>query len=526
MSIKILITDPLSDKGLDLLRNEGFDIIYKPNPSIDELFILVGDIEGWLVRSGTKITRELIDNARKLQIIGRAGVGTDNIDIETATSKGIIVINVPDGNTISAAEHTMAMMMSLSRNIYLGHSGLMEGEWNRSSLVGNELQNKTLGVVGLGKIGREVIKRSLAYDMNILGFDPYVSQDSFNENEVNIVDLDFLVQNSDFITLHLPINKNTRNLFNYDRMLKMKKTARIINVARGGIINESDLVKVLNDGIIAGAAIDVFENEPIDMENPLIAASNILLTPHLGASTIEAKEGVTYSICNQLIDYFSKNKLSNALNIPISDMSLLSKLSSYYELSELMGSIHLQIINKPIEKVEVLCYGEAEDSKSIALSFLKGLLSNITDNRINFLNASSIADERGITFSHSYSTDKIAYTNKIKTIVYSDNESFSVSGSVFNENFIRITEIMGFDVDLKPEGKMLFIKNKDIPGVVGKVGTVLGEENINISGYLLSTVDEKDFAYSIIRIDNRISEDTILNLLKIEALIDVKQLDL
>ena len=526
MSIKILITDPLSDKGLDLLRNEGFDVTYRPNPPKDELFILVNDIDGWIIRSGTKITKELIENARQLQIIGRAGVGTDNIDIGFATSKGIIVMNVPDGNTISAAEHTMAMIMSLSRNIYLGHSGLMKGEWNRSSLVGNELQNKTLGVVGLGKIGREVIKRSLSYDMNILGFDPYVNKEQFNEEETEIVDLDFLIENSDFITLHLPINKNTKNLFDYDQMSKMKKTARIINVARGGIINETDLVRVLNDGIIAGAAIDVFENEPIDSDNQLITAKNILLTPHLGASTVEAKEGVTSSICNQIIDYFTKNKLTNALNIPISDMSLLSKLSSYYELAELMGSIQSQLIDKPIEKVEVFCYGEAEDSKSIALSFLKGLLSNITDNRINFLNASSIADERGIVFSHSYGTNKIPYTNKIKSVVYSGGDSFYVSGSVFGENFIRITEIMGFDVDLKPEGKMLFIKNKDVPGVVGKVGTVLGRENINISGYLLSTMDEKDFAYSVIKIDNTIPDDTISKLLEIEELLDIKQLHL
>ena len=526
MLIKILITDPLSDKGLDLLRNEGFDVIYKPNPSFDELFILVNDIDGWLIRSGTKVTKELIENARKLQIIGRAGVGTDNIDIDFATSKGIIVMNVPDGNTISAAEHTMAMMMSLSRNIYLGHSGLMEGRWDRSLLVGNELQNKTLGVVGLGKIGREVIKRALSYDMNIIGFDPYVSQEQFNKEETKIVELDFLIENSDFITLHLPINKNTKNLFNYDSIKKMKKTARIINVARGGIINETDLTKALNEELIAGAAIDVFENEPINGDNQLITAKNILLTPHLGASTVEAKEGVTSSVCNQIIDYFTKNKLVNALNIPISDMSLLNKLSSYYELSELMGSMQSQLIDRPIDKVEVSCYGLAEDSKSIALSFMKGLLSHITDNRVNFLNASAIANERGIVLSHSYGTDKIPYTNKIKTIVHSGNDSFCISGSVFGKNFVRITEIMGFEVDLKPEGKILFIKNKDVPGVVGKVGTILGQHNINISGYLLSKVEEKNFAYSVIKIDNIITNDIILKILEIDELLEVKQLDL
>jgi len=524
--IKILITDPLSDKGINKLKNADFDVIYKPEISTDELVSFISEIDGWIIRSGTKITKELIEDAKNLQIIGRAGVGTDNIDIDYATIRGIIVMNVPDGNTISAAEHTMAMILSLSRNIYQGHASLIKGEWNRSLLVGNELREKVLGVVGLGKIGREVIKRSLSYDMQILGYDPYVNKDQFNKEEVKIVELDHLVENSDFITLHLPINDKTRNLFDYNRINKMKKTSRLINVARGGIINEQDLAKSLNEDIIAGAAIDVFENEPISIENDLIKAKNILLTPHLGASTIEAKEGVTSSICQQMIDYFNKNKLSNALNIPISDPALLSKLSSYYELADLMGLLQSQLVEGAIEKTEISCYGEAEDSKSISLSFLKGVLSNITDNRVNFLNASSIANERGIIYSHSYSTDKIPYTNKIQSIVYSENETFSVSGSVFSNNFIRITEIMGFAVDLRPEGRMLFIKNKDVPGVIGKIGTVLGEKNINISGYLLSKVEDKDFAYSIIRIDNKIPEEIISILLEIEDLIEIKQLNL
>jgi len=524
--LKILITDPLSDKGIDSLTDAEFEVIYKPNSTRDELLSIVRNIDGWIIRSGTKVDQELIEEATKLQIIGRAGVGTDNIDIKFATKKGVIVVNVPDGNTISAAEHTLAMILSLSRNIYQGHAGLLKGEWNRSQLVGNELRNKILGVVGLGKIGREVIKRSLSYEMNILGYDPYVNQNQFDKDEIKVVELDYLVENSDFITLHLPINDSTRNLFDYDKISKMKKSARLINVARGGIINEKDLSKALNEKIIAGAAIDVFENEPLKSDNVLISSDNILLTPHLGASTIEAKEGVTSSICNQMIDYFSKNKLTNALNIPISDPNLLNKLSSYYVLAEVMGLLQSQLIDSSIEKIEVLCYGDAEDSKSIGLSFLKGILSNITDNRINFLNASSIANERGVVFTHSYGTDKITYTNKIKTIVHSKNISYTISGSVFGKNFIRITDIMGFKVDLEPKGKMLFIKNKDVPGVVGKVGTILGAEKVNISGYLLSKVKEKDFAYSIIRIDNTISKDIISTLSRNDEILDIKQLNL
>tara|TARA_Y100000590_G_C15709021_1_gene1009670 strand:+ start:492 stop:2072 length:1581 start_codon:yes stop_codon:yes gene_type:complete len=526
MLAKILITDPLSETGINQLREANLEVIYKPKLSDDELYSVISDIDGWIIRSGTKISEDFINHAKKLQIIGRAGVGTDNIDIDAASKNGVIVMNVPDGNTISAAEHTMAMILSLSRNIFAGHYGLINGQWNRHELVGNELRNKKLGVVGLGKIGKEVIKRALSYEMEILGYDPYVNEDQIDGSEIKIVELNYLIENSDFITLHLPINDSTKNLFNYDIIKKMKKTSRLINVARGGIINESDLAKALNDNIIAGAAIDVFVNEPISSNHELLSANNILLTPHLGASTIEAKEGVTYSICMQMIEYFKKNKLINVLNMPVADSSILAKLSAYYKLVELMGSMQSQLIDKAIEKVEIFCYGDAEDSKSIGLSFLKGLLSKFTDNRINFINAGSIAKERGVIFSHSYSNDKIPYTNKIKTVVHSNNKVFTVSGSVFENNFIRITEIMGFDVDLRPEGFMLFIKNQDIPGVVGKIGTILGKENVNISGYLLSKIKEKNYAYSIIRIDNIISNETISVLSNIDEIQEIKQFNL
>ena len=522
---RILITDPLSDKGISMLEGAGFEVMYKPKIDNEEIRSIIHTVDGWILRSGTKIKKDDIEHAKKLQIIGRAGVGTDNIDKISATQHGVVVMNVPDGNTISAAEHTMAMILSLSRNIQLGHLGLMKGEWNRHLLVGNEIRGKSLGVVGLGKIGREVIKRSLSYEMKILGFDPYVSQEQFNEEEVKIVELDHLIENSDFITLHIPINDKTRNLFNYDKLVKMKSSARIINVARGGIINEYDLATVLNEEKISGAAIDVFENEPIDSSNPLINAKNILLTPHLGASTIEAKESVTYSICKQMIDYFKNNKLTNALNMPIADISVMNRLSAFYELSDVMGKMQVQLSKGPIKKVEVLCYGSADDSKSIALSFVKGLLGEITDNRINFINADSIAKERGINFKHSYSNNEIPYSNIITVKVVSDYTT-SISGSVYGKNHLRIIDIMGFKIDLKPEGNMLFIKNKDIPGVVGKVGTILGDNGINILGYLLSKVENKDFAYAVIKIKDKIDDELVDELVDISEILEIKQLSL
>ena len=274
--------------------------------------------------------------------------------------------------------------------------------------------------------------------MKIIGYDPYVSADSFSDDKITVVDFDTLIKESDYITLHLPINNSTRNLFTIKQFKMMKSSAKIINVARGGIINEKDLCEALDNNLISGAAIDVFEKEPLDNSSPLINCKNILLTPHLGASTFEAKEGVTLSICNQVIKYFQDNQLNNAINIPISDISLINKLKSYYELSELMGLIQSQLAEWPVSSVKVFCYGTAEDSKSIGLAVLKGLLSNITDNRINFINASTIAKERSISFSHLYSNDDIPYLNVIEVQVESQNQTITLSGSVFSENHIRI----------------------------------------------------------------------------------------
>ncbi len=317
--MKVLVSDPITEAGMAILKEADFDVIYLPDSSADEKADACKDVHGWVVRSGTQATADMINNADNLQVIGRAGVGTDNIDIGAATRKGIVVMNTPDVNTISAAEHTVAMMLALSRNIPVGHGSIMNGQWNRNALVGTELRNKILGVVGLGKIGREVIKRCRSFNMNIMGFDPFISQDMFNEAEVKVVDIETLTAESDFITLHVPFNDSTKDLFDFDRLCRMKNSARIINVARGGIINEADLAKALNEDKIAGAAIDVFISEPIGEDNPLVNAKNIVLTPHLGASTLEAKEGVSLAVCEQVRDYLLHEKLENAINMPISD---------------------------------------------------------------------------------------------------------------------------------------------------------------------------------------------------------------
>ena len=316
---KILVTDPIAESGYTILREAGFDILDYANSSREEWIHVLPEAHGWVIRSGTNPDEEAIQKADNLEIIGRAGVGVDNIDIQAATRQGIVVMNTPDVNTISAAEHTVGMILAVSRNLAQGHESLNRGQWNRHALVGTELFGKTLGIVGCGKIGSEVRKRLQSFGLNMIGYDPFLTQDDFDPSHLKIVDLDTLTRESDFITLHVPLVKDTKDLFNVDRFKMMKKTARIINGARGGIINESDLAHALIHGIIAGAAIDVFENEPIDENHPLLNLPNCILTPHLGASTKEAKEGVSLAVCNQVRDYLVHKNMTFALNNPFED---------------------------------------------------------------------------------------------------------------------------------------------------------------------------------------------------------------
>ncbi len=521
---KVLVTDPIADKGIEILEDAGFEVIYNPNPSNDELQSVSRDINAWVVRSSTQITAEHLKDARNLQVIGRAGVGVDNIDLNEATTQGIIVMNMPDGNTISAAEHTIAMMMSLSRNIQLGHVGIMAGEWNRSNLIGSELNGKILGVVGLGRIGREVIKRAIGLEMNILGYDPFVSGDIFDEEKVEIVDLDELTKKSDFITLHIPFLDNTKNLFDAQRLSMMKNTARIINVARGGIINESELAHALNEGVIAGAAIDVFENEPLEKDHSLILSKNILLTPHLGASTIEASEGVSVGICKQIRDYLLEGKLSNPLNMPIQDMAKLKQITPLLDLAKILGIICSQLVETPIQSVSIECMGDIEDSKPIALSFLIGLIQNMMDTKINFVNASIIAQERGMDFSHSLSSESVSFTNLVKISLITKEDKITIEGSVFGKQNFRIVNILGYELDFRPDGNMLFLQNKDVPGVIGKVGMILSDSNVNIGEYLLGRTTSKDRAYSVIKVDEKINSELLNKLIEVDEILSIKQL--
>ena len=522
---KVLLTDPISQSGIDVFNQYNIDVINKPNITDDELSSILPDIDGWVIRSGTNINSNHIEDCKKLKVIGRAGVGIDNIDIHSATNNGIVVMNLPDGNTISAAEHTMALISALSRNIHLGHKSLIAGTWDRHKLVGNELRNKVLGVIGLGRIGREVIKRAQGYDMDILGYDPYVNEGMFNKDEINLVSIDEIISDSDIITIHVPLLDSTKNLFNMATFKKMKPASKIINVARGGIINEQDLAKALNDETISGAAIDVFENEPLDSMSPLISCKNILLTPHLGASTFEAKEGVSIGICQQVSEFLINGKLMNPINMPITDMSKLKLLTPYLDLARVMGKMHNQLCDGPIDNVSVECFGVMEETKPIVLSFLIGLLEDVVDIRLNFINIGNIAEERGVSYSHSYNSKHVSYTNLIKTHISFGTKSYTISGSIFGDSHQKIVEVMGSTIDLTPNGVMLFVQNKDLPGVIGKVGGVLGDANINIAEYILSRSNSSE-ALGVVKVDEKLSNELINKLTGINEILDVKQIDL
>ena len=514
--MKILIADPISDSGISILNDAGFELILKPESSQEEKTNAASDADGIIIRSGTKIDSKMIEYAKSLRVIGRAGVGIDNIDLNAATRKGIIVMNTPDVNTISAAEHTIAMMLTLSRNTHLGHLTLTSGRWERHNLIGTELQKKTIGILGLGKIGREVMDRCLSFGMQILGYDPFVNEDILSEKNITLVNLDEIVKSSDFISLHIPLNNETRNLFNFGLMKRMKRSAKIINVARGGIINEHDLAKALNEDIIMGAAIDVFTTEPIEKDNPLLNAKNILLSPHLGASTREAKEGVSKAICEQVRDYLVDQKLTNALNIPISNLSLLNDLKPYLDLGEMLGDLMSQLNKEPINQVIIECKGNIEDIRLISLATLKGILSPNLPDRVNYINAEAIAKELGISIEIGYSNMDSNYNNLISLIVLTENNTFRLDGSIFDDSKPRLVNVLGRDMEVTPKGAMLLIENVDVPGVIGRVGTLLGNREVNIAAYLLSRKNQNGKAFAVVRIDDSVEEEDLTELRKLK----------
>lgn len=528
MATKILVSDPLAEAGIKILEKEkDFTVDVKPKLPLPEFKKLIKDYDALIVRSGTKVTSDIISSAKKLKIIGRAGVGLDNVDVNAASKRGIIVMNAPAGNTISTAEHTMSMILALSRNIPQAYSSMREGKWDRKKFMGTEVYNKVLGIIGLGRIGAEVARRALSFKMKVLGYDPYLSAEKAKKMDVELADLKTLLKQSDYITVHTPLTDETKHIIGKDEFKTMKDGVRIINCARGGIVDEEALDSAIESGKVAGAALDVYEKEP-PTDSPLLKRPNVITTPHLGASTEEAQVNVAIDIAESVRDAILDRGIRNAVNVPSVDSETLKNLQPYLTLAEKMGLLQSQLSEGHVRKVKVKYIGDVTeyDVTPITMAIVKGLLSPILEESINYINALLIAKTRGIEVAESKTSEIMDFANAIAVTVETNKGKNLVMGSLFTKTDPRIIRINNFYVDLVPKGDLIYISNKDLPGVVGSIGTILGKNNINIAGMTFGRIKPGGDAITVLNIDSPPTSAVIEKLCKTKNINDVKAMKL
>ena len=508
---KILVLDNLSEEGVEVFRQtEGFEVDVKPPQKPDELAAIISDYDGLVVRSGTKVPAEAIEKAEKLKVIGRAGVGTDNIDKAAATKKGIVVMNTPGGNTISTCEHTFALLFSLLRRVPEAHESMMGGKWDRKKFKGTEVCGKTLGVIGVGRVGGEVAKRAQAFEMKVLAYDPILTKLKAEALGVELVELDELLERSDFITVHAPKTDKTTNLINADSFKKMKPTVRIVNAARGGIVNEKDLAQALKDGIITGAALDVYTAEPFD-DNPFIGLTNVVTTPHLAASTDEAQLTVAVDIAKQMVDFLTTGAIVNAVNVPSLDSETRKRLEPLLYLAERLGRFQSAFVQGSPTAIEIEYAGDigVTDTYPITAAALQGFLEPLVES-VNIVSAPSILEEYGIQYSETRSPKPSDYTFSISLNVTTDSEEHGISGTLFGPGKDpRICVIDHTRVDVRPEGCILVCFNEDKPLIIGRVATLIGEVGINIADMTLGRDERGGRAATVLNLDEPVSDETL-----------------
>lgn len=525
--MKVLISDSISQKGIDILTRAGLEVDVKTGLSPEELKACIGDYDGLIIRSATKVTAAVIEAATNLKVIGRAGSGLDNVDKAAATKKGIVVMNTPGGNTITTAEHTIALMLSLARQIPQAVASMKEGKWDKKRFMGVELYNKTLGIIGIGNIGKQVAKRAIGLGMNVIGYDPYLSEENAGEIGIKKVELTELFRTSDFITIHTPLTAETKNLICSKTISIMKDGVRIINCARGGIVNEADLYEALKSGKVAGAALDVFEKEPPG-NIPLLKLDNVLCTPHLGASTKEAQENVALAIAEQVADYLINGVIRNAVNFPSIPAEQVARLQPYLSLAEKMGGFASQVFEGAATDITIEYRGEASELNTapITVALLKGYLTPILEETVNFVNAPMIAKERGIEVKEMKSSEAGDYHNMVVMKIKVNGEVNTLTGTLFSKRDPRIVRINNFPVEIVPEGNMLFIYNNDRPGVIGSIGSYLGKNNINIARMHFGRESAGGMAISVVSIDTPVSDKQIEEIKKMPNIISVKLVNL
>ena len=521
--MKILVSDNLSKLGVEILQKEsGIEVDVKTGLPKEELIKIIPEYEGLIVRSATKVTADVIAAAKNLKVVGRAGVGVDNIDLEAAGKQGIIVMNAPDGNMITTAEHAMALMLSMSRNIPQANASVkQEKKWSPKTFMGVELYGKTMGIIGLGRIGSVVAERAKGFAMKVIAYDPFVSKEQAEKIGVEIVELKDLLQRADFISLHSP-KVGDKPLLGKEELDSVKPGLRIINCARGELIDEKALVEAIKDGKVAQAAVDVYSKEPVDPENPMLDVPEIICTPHLGASTGEAQDKVAIAICDQLIDFLKYGSIRNAVNMPSIDEETLKQIKPYLDLGSDLGQLASQLVEGPITQVKVQYNGEVSNLhvQPITICVLKGLLTRSLEG-INMVNAPFIAKERGIEVQELKSNEIKDYTSTIQVQVTTNQGSRDITGSIFGKGDPRIVRFDEYSFEAVISKHMLILSNKDVPGVIGKLGNILGKNNINIAGFHLGRLDKTGNAVSVINIDSPPTSETLRELRETPNVLEV-----
>ncbi|MEI3604099.1 phosphoglycerate dehydrogenase [Pseudogracilibacillus sp. SE30717A] len=528
MVFKILISDPLSEDGIFPLREaENVEVVIDTGLSEGDLLNKIGEFDGLLVRSQTQVTREVIEKGHNLKVIGRAGVGVDNIDLDAATENGIIVVNAPDGNTNSAAEHTMAMIMSLARNIPQAYLSIKDKKWDRKSFVGVELRDKTLGIVGLGRIGAEVARRAKGQRMNVIAYDPFFSKEKAEAMGIGYGTLDEVLEAGDFITVHTPLLKETRHIINKEAFAKMKDGVRMINCARGGIINEDDLYDAIVEGKVAGAALDVFEEEPA-VDHKVLELKEVIATPHLGASTVEAQENVAIDVSHDVVRILSGGLARNPVNIPSVPREVMRKIEPYFYLSEKLGLFLAHLTEEAIEEININYAGDltALEIAPLTQNTLKGLLSRYLGTHVNNVNASYLAERKGITVHENKTSAARGFTNLITVEIITKSTKRRVSGTLLNGLGARIVKVDDYSMDVIPEGHLVLVHHTDQPGAIGRVGNLLAENNVNIATMQVGRQHIGGSAIMMLTIDRPLTNEELEQIRGMEGFDRVTTVDL
>jgi D-3-phosphoglycerate dehydrogenase len=524
--MKVLISDTLSDAGLEIFRQaKGIEVLYEPDihKDLEKFKTIIADIDGLAIRSGSKVTADLLAHAKKLKVIGRAGIGVDNVDIPAASKMGTIVMNTPGGNVVTTAEHAISMMCALTRQIPQATASIKAGKWEKNRFMGAELFNKILGIVGCGNIGKIVADRALGLKMKVIAFDPFLTAEIASELGIEKVELNDLFARADYITCHTPLNDKTKHIINKEAFAKMKKGVFIINCARGGIVKEDDLAAAIEAKIVAGAALDVFEKEPVDPSNPLLKLDQVICTPHLGAATEEAQENVALDVAQQIADFLINGNIVNALNAPNVSGELLKKLGAVITLSGKIGSLHGQLCKESPEEIRIAYYGDIikHPLASLTTAILQGVLKPMMEEgSVNAVNAPYLAKDRGIKVQESKISSHSDYATLVEvTLKFKDSERV-ISGSIFGNASPRIVRFNNLFPEARPEGHILIVENQDKPGVIGKIGTYLGQHSVNISRMQLGLDEASGRATAFYNVASDVSEEILSGLRKIDGIIE------